>query len=92
MYGVGLQALIDRRSETRKKESQKEKEIQEPTNTSTFSGATTVVGTASITTTPLGEATDTAADVIAEDAFVARVGHDDFDWLKVLGVGSDMVR
>ena len=48
------------------------------THTSTFGSTTTGVGTASITATTLGECTDTAADVVAEDAFVARVGHDCF--------------
>ena len=87
---VGLQALIDREV---RQEREREGDSGQ-TNTSTFSGATTVAGTSSITATPLGEPTDTAADIIAEDAFVAGVGHDDFDWLvsvggiKVLGVGS----
>lgn len=45
------------------------------THASTLSGATTAIGTAGITALTLGESTDAAADVVAEDAFVAGIGH-----------------
>ena len=48
------------------------------THTSTFSGTTAGIGTASISAVTLCESTNTAADVVAEDAFVAGVGHDYF--------------
>ena len=46
------------------------------THASTFSSTAAGTGTASITAITLGESTNTAADVVAEDAFVAGVGHD----------------
>lgn len=46
------------------------------THTSTFSSTTAGIGTASISAITLCESTNTAANVIAEDAFVAGVGHD----------------
>lgn len=49
------------------------------TYTSTFSGTTTGIRTASITTTTLGEGANAGADVVAEDAFIARVRHDCFE-------------
>ena len=48
------------------------------THTSTFSGTTAGIGTASISAITLCESTNTAANVVAEDAFVAGVGHDCF--------------
>ena len=48
------------------------------TYTSTFGGTTTGIGTACISAITLGKSTDTAADVIAKNAFVAGVGHDYF--------------
>ena len=56
------------------------KKIQGESHASTFSSTTTAAtGTASITAITLCECTNTAADVVAEDAFVAGVGHDCFN-------------
>ena len=65
------------RSEDKQPEQETEQHMK--THASTFSGATASVGTASITATTLCESTDAAADIIAEDAFVAGVRHDCFD-------------
>lgn len=57
---------------TGKRDRSSETERTQETHASTFSSTTT----ASVTASTLCEATDTAADVVAEDAFVAGVGHD----------------
>ena len=48
-----------------------DKEKSKPTHTPMLSSASS----ASITAATLREPTDTAADVIAEDTFVSRIGH-----------------
>ena len=50
----------------------------ERTHTSTFSSTTAGSCTASISAFTLCETTNTASDVVAEDAFVAGIGHDCF--------------
>lgn len=45
------------------------------THASSFSSATSASVTASVNAITLCESTDAAADVVAEDAFVAGVGH-----------------
>ena len=62
-HSVGAEVGRRRRKECRK------------THASTISSATTATDTASIHAVTLCESANTAADVVAEDAFVAGVGH-----------------
>lgn len=48
------------------------------THTSSFSSTTAGIGTASISAITLCETTNTASDVVADDAFITGVGHDCF--------------
>ena len=62
------------------------------THTSTFGSATGGIGSGSISAVTLCESTNTAANVITEDAFVAGVGHDLLQFalgMKMDGVEMD---
>ena len=63
----------DKRVERSPKQNKERK--SGPTHTSTLSSATTATGTAGITAVTLCESTNAAADIVAEDAFVAGVRH-----------------